>query len=411
MNWFRRVMAAMLAMSVLTVSGCANTGKEDREPDVPDVPDVADMPESEPEETSEDSAGEKDVGGESAVGEELIEGPAPELPAGELALPADNRQFEIGFARQVLSLCSGYAAENDRSLLEEAGFEVLAQNNFDKAADDPAHTCAYTIGGKTVEYNGAERTLLLVAIRGTNAGEWYSNFDIAESQSDDAVFAENFLFAAEDVLLGLTEVLKTQRAPLVLVCGHSRGAACANLLALLLNAQIGADNVIAYTFATPNTFRGEDPGVDCSNIFNLINPGDIVTKMPLEGWGYHRLGTDVLLPGEADAEKKVNEAAGTMLELAPTISQYYGERHSLTEAGLSDDGVTAFEMMLIFARSLAGTGTDTQSVGFGEVSEESDFALPFRLLDEAMKEGGGAAGVVGQHMPAKYQKLMAEYGE
>ena len=120
----------------------------------------------------------------------------------------------------------------------------------------------------------------------------------------------------------------------------------------------------------------------------------------------------MLLPGEADAEKKVNEAAGTMLELAPTISQYYGERHSLTEAGLSDDGVTAFEMMLIFARSLAGTGTDTQSVGFGEVSEESDFALPFRLLDEAMKEGGeGAVGAAGQHMPAKYQKLMAEYGE
>ena len=176
----------MLAMSVLTVSGCANTRKEDREPDVPDV---ADMPESEPEETSEDSAGEKDVCGESAVGEELIEGPAPELPAGELALPADNRQFEIGFARQVLSLCSGHTAENERKLLENAGFEVLVQNNFDKAADDPAHTCAYTIGAKTVEYNGAERTLLLVAIRGTNAGEWYSNFDIAESQSDDAVFA------------------------------------------------------------------------------------------------------------------------------------------------------------------------------------------------------------------------------
>ena len=408
MNWFRRVMAAMLAMSVLTVSGCANTGKEDREPDVPDV---ADMPESEPEETSEDSADEESGGENSEAWDELLEESATELPVGELALPESNRQFEPELARQLLSLCSGHTAENERKLLENAGFEVLVQNNFDKAADDPAHTCAYTIGGKTVEYNGAERTLLLVAIRGTNAGEWYSNFDIAESQSDDAVFAENFLFAAEDVLLGLTEVLKTQRAPLVLVCGHSRGAACANLLALLLNAQIGADNVIAYTFATPNTFRGEDPGVDCSNIFNVINPGDIVTKLPLEGWGYRRLGTDVLLAGEVDAEKKADDAVGTMLELAPTISQYYGERHSLTEAGLSDDGVTAFEMMLIFARSLAGTGTDTQSVGFGEVSEESDFALPFRLLDEAMKEGGGAAGVVGQHMPAKYQKLMAEYGE
>ena len=406
MNWFRRVMAAMLAMSVLTVSGCANTRKEDREPDMPEV---TDMPESAPESAGEDSAVEK-----SAAWDELTEESAPELPAGELALPADNRQFEIGFARQVLSLCSGHTAENERSLLEEAGFEVLVQNNFDKAADDPAHTCAYTIGGKTVEYNGMARTLLLVAIRGTDSGEWYSNFDFAESQSDDAVFAENFLFAAEDVLLGLTEVLKTQRAPLVIVCGHSRGAACANLLALLLNAQMGADNIIAYTFATPNTFRGEDPGVDCSNIFNVINPGDIVTKLPLEGWGCRRVGTDVILSGEADAVEKAEDAAETMLELAPTISQYYGERHSLTEAGVSDDGVTAFELMLIFARSLAGMGaeTDAQSIGFGEVSEESDFAPLFRLLDGAMENGGeGAAGAARQHMPATYQKLLAEYGE
>ena len=111
------------------------------------------------------------------------------------------------------------------------------------------------------------------------------------------------------------------------------------------------------------------------------------------------------------AEKKADDAVAPMLELAPTISQYYGERHSLTEAGLSDDGVTAFELMLIFARSLAGIGTDTHAVGFGELSDESDFAPLFRLLDEAMKEGGGAAGVVGQHMPEKYQQLMAEYGE
>ena len=84
------------------------------------MPEVTDMPESAPESAGEDSAVEK-----SAAWDELTEESAPELPADELALPEDNRQFEPELARHLLSLCSGHTAENERRLLENAGFEVL----------------------------------------------------------------------------------------------------------------------------------------------------------------------------------------------------------------------------------------------------------------------------------------------
>ena len=81
-------------------------------------------------------------------------------------------------------------------------------------------------------------------IRGTNDGEWYSNFDFAPSHSADAVFAENFLFAAQNVFLSLDEILKGEENPLLLVAGHSRGAACANLLGVLLDAAYDPANVL-----------------------------------------------------------------------------------------------------------------------------------------------------------------------
>ncbi len=399
-DMFRRALALLLVAALLAAAGCSPA----KEPQG-----------SEPAESPAESAQEPSGGESGGAWTDALDGDAPELPEGELELPEDNRRFDADFARRALALCSGHTAENERALLEEAGFEVLAQINFDKADDDPAHTCAYTIGRKLIKYNNEERTLIIVAIRGTNAGEWYSNFDFAESHSDDAVFAENFLFAAEDVLLGVGEVLKTQRSPLVLVCGHSRGGACANLLALLLNAQLGADNVCAYTFASPNTVCGGDPGIDCSNIFNVINLGDLVPRVPLAGWGYCRPGIDIILESDERSTARAGEIYDVFYGVAPTISGYYNDRHSLTQAGLSEDGATVFELMLLFVRTLAGASLDGAAGGgveLGAFSGESDLAPLFNLLEDETKNGGeGAARLLKQHMPATYQKLLAQYGE
>ncbi len=372
---------------------------------------------SAPEETTPDETESESVPGSGT--------PAPEIPEVQvsldpLAVPVNSAQFSMPFAMQALALCSGHTAERQTELLTSAGFTVLLQKNYDKEAADPSHTSAYTVAKRTVSVGGISRTLLLVAIRGTSAGEWYSNFDFAPSHSNDAAFAENFLLAAEDILPSVRTLADTEENPLLLICGHSRGGACANLLGMLLNAVYGTERVYTYTFATPATVRTDNVGTDCKNIFNVINPSDLVIHVPLSAWGYHRLGTDILLPADAETAAHTEKVVHTLSGIAPTVSQYYEERHSLTSPGLSEYGLTTFEVMLTLVRSmLSGSeGTDSSDASsapasggldLSAVPENSDFGPLVVLLKNASADGGAAATkVLSQHLPALYLYLMSE---
>ena len=340
----------------------------------------------------------------------------------KIVLPQDSCSYSESLAEQALLLCTGHTKEKEAKLLEDNGFTVLLQNNYEKEDDDPAHSCAYTFAVKDVEYGGETRTLVVAAIRGTNAGEWYSNFDFAESHSDDTEYAENFLFAAEDVMVTLESTLQQMENPLVLICGHSRGAAAANILGMLENAVHGTANIFTYTFAAPATHKGEEY-TDCSNIFNIINPCDVVPMVPLKSWGYERYGTDIILDGDAEEINQLEEDMESLYEIAPTISSYYEDRHSLTGAGLSEDGATTFELMMILASTLAdsvsmyGEGESTASDEETETSfdiddllsmtEESDFAPLFELLKD-MTDDDCCRGldILENHMPYRYQELL-----
>ena len=333
-----------------------------------------------------------------------------------LALPSSSTELSYELAIQALALCSGHSKEKEAELFEKAGFALLAQNNYEKADDDPAHTSAYTVGSKTIEFSGEERTLVTIAVRGTNGGEWYSNFDFAPSKSDDAVFAENFLFTAEDAYLGVLSAVGSVKNPLFLVTGHSRGGATANLLALLLSAYYGNDNVFGYTFASPNTVKTSENIPSCENIFNFVNPCDIVTKVPFEDWGYGRVGIDILLFGDENEIEKLNDAVDVLFEIAPTVSSYYNDRHSLKEKGLADDGMTTFELMLFLAAYSSDTLSDeaniSSSSSFSSAFSESDFAPLFELLSE-LSEKGGEKGIslLKNHMPTEYAELIEKQSQ
>lgn len=326
----------------------------------------------------------------------------PAAMAEAIALPDDSSEYSPELALAALKICTGHTKDASTQLLRSAGFDVAVQNNYEKSDGDPAHTCAYSIGVQTVEFGGQARELVVCCVRGTNAGEWYSNFDFAPSHSEDTAFAENFLFAAQDVFVPLCEVIDARDNPLILVAGHSRGAACANLLGVLLNDRYGAQNVYAYTFAAPMTIR--EPIDGCENIFNVVNPCDPVTLMPLAAWGYARAGRDIVLENDLEMAARVEAALGSLAQLAPDIPAYYGVRHSLAGAGKSADGLTTFEMMLMIAGSL--TGADGGGMT-SEISPESDFAP---LLEMASKLSGSWSDneILSQHMPQTYAALMAQ---
>lgn len=327
--------------------------------------------------------------------------------AQEFSLPEDSTSFSQELAAQALSLY-GADAQSVREAFAPYELTILQEAGYDKAREDTSHTCAYTVAQKSVTYQGSERTLLVIAVRGTTAGEWYSNFDFAPSHRSQTQFAENFLMAAQEIYLNLQPVLARVSSPLVLITGHSRGAACANLLGLFMNAACGAQNVFVYTSASPTTVRGEMAASDCRNIFNLINPADLVTLLPLTGWGYTRLGQDVLLPGDEALAASLQESMDALHALAPDIASYYTVRHSLTAPGEAEEGLTVYQLMQFAAQALSGLEAEE---AMPEIAEDSDLAGLAQTLARLSGDRDYAMQLFQQHMPALYVQLLSTLAE
>lgn len=57
----------------------------------------------------------------------------------------------------------------------------------------------------------------------------------------------------------------------------------------------------AYTFASPGCTTSENARAErYDNIFNIVNPADIMPALPLAAWGYARYGVDMELPAVDD---------------------------------------------------------------------------------------------------------------
>ena len=329
-------------------------------------------------------------------------------PAAVTALPQSSAQYDKALAKQALSFCAGYTAAQQAQLFEALGFTVLKQENYDKESADPSHTSAYTLAEGTALIGERESRLLVLCVRGTNGGEWFSNIDVAPSQNEETKFAENFFLAAQQIFAATLELVRAQDCP-VLVCGHSRGGACADLLAYFFSEAIGAERVYGYTFAAPMTVRGTQEEFAAENIFNCISTADLVPYVPLGAWGYRRIGTDVVLQADAALTETTKERVAIFERLAPTLSSYYTARHSLSSSGEAQDGVTTFSLLYaaLCARLLPNDPQNTVGFDPSLISQTSDFAPLINLLGELTAQGGaGLSELAKQHMPASYDALI-----
>lgn len=179
------------------------------------------------------------------------------------------------------------------------------------------------IGHHLVDYNGVQKDVISVIVRGTNSTleEWSSNFDIGDrSKFGEASDWKNknnhkgFDVASNRVLQKLEEYISTYCADtdhIYWVTGHSRGAAIANIISADL---VDEGNIVfGYTFAAPNTTISEDANSSqYSCIFNLVNEDDFVPCVPMEGWTFTRYGKTAVIDMTSDMENEWHSLTGKL---------------------------------------------------------------------------------------------------
>lgn len=223
------------------------------------------------------------------------------------------------------------------------------------------------------------KTLVLVSIRGSYGSEWLSNLAVlgedgsrsaAGSAASGASSSSVDTAPSDDGHPGYTEAAREVREAVdarirsahatgdeveVLLVGHSRGGAIANLVAAFALDDLAAvqdgsapkslpslragDRVRAYTFASPGTTTSSDAGdARYGSIFNIVNPADIMVSLPPSSWGYTRYGRDMELPSVRDADFGARfDAMGAAFESMMGIPCIYSPDNELSiDAALGD---------------------------------------------------------------------------
>lgn len=181
----------------------------------------------------------------------------------------------------------------------------FTENDFSEDSDD---ITSGIFSMKNCTYEKKDYSVIFVAIEGTDGtrSQWSSNFDIGADTEDYRELTgthsgwknkenhKGFDVAANRLLEKLesyiTENVPAKSEKLILITGHSRGAAIANILGAIFEDKSDFKS-FTYTFATPQTTTSAAAG-NYKTIFNIMNTDDIVTELPLKSWGFRHYGRD-----------------------------------------------------------------------------------------------------------------------
>lgn len=192
--------------------------------------------------------------------------------------------------------------------LEECRNIVISGSEADYEGYDPDDVTEFVVGHREVEYKGEKREVIILSIRGTNStnAEWSSNFDVgADTDNYYAMTGEHPYWINKSNHKGfdvtMNRVLEKYNEYIdeigindssikksILITGHSRGAAIANLLGAHFEDDSDYQSY-TYTFASPFTTT-DNEAENYQTIFNVMNKDDIITYLPLESWGFKKYG-------------------------------------------------------------------------------------------------------------------------
>lgn len=292
--------------------------------------------------------------------------------------PSSEYNRDIALMSSVASACAYFDDFNNlkgciEGFYNNLGFKDKEYYNEEEliTKKEDSDKVLFAIGNRKINIKDKTYNIIFVAIRGTVAGEWFSNFNIGNEK-----YHKGFKIAADDVENKLEEYLKKYNLEnsdtnIICLAGHSRGASIANILSasLLNKPYITKDKLFVYGYATTNVTKEIDVETNC---FNFVNKGDFVPIIPYwEEW--KRYGTDITTDVLSEEAKKniINTFDGItgfnyadyngkqlsiitkeLFAVSPTVEDFYTKKYNISA---KDGGKTTYEVCNIVG-AIAATG-------------------------------------------------------
>lgn len=213
-----------------------------------------------------------------------------------------------------------YESQPDRI---QGFYEAIGFSDFDCNEDYRLPTAFDTIGIGAASKQVGDYTLIGIAVRSGNyAREWGNNVWLGDGSESDYMH-EGWYNAAMKLIGFLKTYMETYNIDgkiKVWISGFSRGGATTNIAAGLLDNKINeADNqtltfasgatlthedLFAYTFEAPQGANVNSQSIKppkdpiYNNIWNVVNPNDLVTKVAMGDYGFTRFGNDKFITTE-----------------------------------------------------------------------------------------------------------------
>lgn len=274
------------------------------------------------------------------------------------------------------SFCSNEGGIKDYSKKYKNAFEYLINAGFEKNSisynewytKKPETNSIGVIAGNKIFYDkkGNKSTLIAVAVRGGGyEREWVGNVTLGTKGQH-----EGFNISKMKVISFLKEYISNQKITgkvKLWITGYSRAGVTANLVAGAINdgyplgnVEISKNDLYAYCFEPPiGSLKTEVKNENkYNNIYNIINPNDIVTKVAMSEYGFKRYGTDCFLPeraNDSDYEYKLTQMLNyyreinDKLDAHDEIGEYIIDDFELYKIDI--DYLSAFSLNSIFQKS------------------------------------------------------------
>jgi hypothetical protein len=261
---------------------------------------------------------------------------------------------------------------NEQSNRVKGFFELIGFDSFLPNDDYKRRTSFSTIGVGCAKKKVGDYTVIGITVRsGGYFLEWANNVYLGDGTKSDYMH-EGWYNAANKLISHLNKYIADYNITgkiKLWMAGFSRGGAVTNIAAGLLdndinnnsfkakNVSISHDDLYAYTFEAPqganiNSKTVKFPTDDIyNNIFNVVNPNDLVTKVAMKGYGFTRFGIDKFILTKLYAPAAYDNARSVYKKI-------YSESHNDINKYSADDfvvkGITGDKIAGLIAGTAAG---------------------------------------------------------